>query len=218
MGKKISLGHLSFSTKKEAEAFFREIRDRYQDGEILSSNDEWFLNNLLQGHPDREQKIAGGVKAFSVQTVQYGTRCFVIHREHGTSTEFSFLSCIRGENIISDRNKALREEVSSQIEAFRRETFILNSITCPITNEVLSIQTCHIDHAPPFPFATLVQAWLEHEGISFDEIIITQPSDNQFLARMTDDQQKRSWSSFHKRMAILRAVAPIANLSDLRKK
>lgn len=220
MAKSITIGDLPpFPTLKSAESFFREIRDRYIGGGRVSDYDARLLNNLLVGHPEKDEKLSGGVAFFTVGKLPpYGTPCFIIHREDGSTTDFSYPSCIHGARPRADRNSALRAEIHDQIKEFRRKTFLLSAVRCPITNTVLSMDSCHIDHAAPFPFATLVQAWLEQEAISFDEIAITPPADNQTVARMTDNRQIDSWRSFHQTKSILRAVAPIANLSYLRKK
>ncbi len=209
------IGTLSFNTKKSAKAYFRNIRDSYQDDEQLNSRDTEHLHMLIVHHPESDQKIGCGISHFTVttETVFRKTRHFVLHRNDGTSTDFSFISCIDGRSLRGDKLEALRRQVEEQIIRFRDELFSRGKVYCPYLRVELSLNSCHIDHAPPNTFMKIVEDWLESEGIDLLDIQITPPKDYQHVTHMTDLQQKEGWSSYHLANANLRILSPIANLS-----
>ena len=96
MAKAVIIASLTFPTKRAAKDFFREIRDRYKDGERIAREDDGYLRDLVAVHPEAGLKIGCGISHFTVETdSEFGTtRHFVIHRTDGSSTDVSFLSSI----------------------------------------------------------------------------------------------------------------------------
>jgi len=62
--KPVVLPSRTFAKQGEATAFFKAMLARYADGEFLNSDDEDILYELLQRHPEADQKIGAGVQAF----------------------------------------------------------------------------------------------------------------------------------------------------------
>lgn len=62
--KPVGLPSKTFAKQGEATAFFKAMLARYADGEFLNSVDEDILYELLQRHPEADQKIGVGVQAF----------------------------------------------------------------------------------------------------------------------------------------------------------
>src|SRR3954469_25318524 len=104
MAKPIVIGESRFASQKAAMAFARELRDRYADGEAIQGLDAAFLEDLLSLHPEADQKFGNGITHFSVQadSVFGTTRHFVVHRKDGSSTDFSFKSCVEGSSARRD--------------------------------------------------------------------------------------------------------------------
>lgn len=219
MRKPVILASLTFTSKNSAREFFRNIRDRYQDGQIINDEDRDYLLDLVAIHSEADAKIGCGISHFTVDTnTEFGTRHFVIHRTNGTNTDVSFPSAIDGPNSRRDRFEALRRAVEDQILDFRSEAFRSSSIqTCPLRGISISAKSSHIDHIWPNTFLKLVGNWLNTQNIKLENIHITLPADNQTVTRMTDDAQLSSWQAFHAEHSELRAVSQIGNLSDAKR-
>lgn len=91
----VNLPSIQFKKKKDAEDFFRSIRDRYLNGVTIAGMDFQYLWELLQFHPDAEEKIGVGVRRFYCDKSDEGTRCFFIERINGTDIDFSYQWIIR---------------------------------------------------------------------------------------------------------------------------
>jgi hypothetical protein len=220
MAKPILIGERTFPSQKAALDFAREVRDRYDDGEVIAEPDAAFLQDLLSLHPEADQKFGKGITHFSVQAdAVFGTtRHFVVHRKDGTSTDFSFKSCIEGSSARRDALSALREAVADQITGFKKSAFAgKTEVPCAVRGTLTSYRDAHVDHIPPRTYAALVAGWLRQEGIGLLNVAVTPPADNQVLTEMTDWQQIESWRAFHGKHARLRVVCWEANLSDIRR-
>lgn len=214
--KTLQIGLHSFSTKAKAKDYIRSLLGRYADGETISGEDDTFLRELVLLHPEKDQKIGSGVSAFTVQIdpIWKKTRHFVLLRTDGSSTDFSFLSCLDGANKKKDTFSALRHAVLEQIVSFKAQAFSEPLLPeCPYLGTSISFEEAHVDHTYPATFKRLVEDWLKKEQISLLEVSISEPSDNQWTSEMLSSPQKESWISFHLEKASLRIISKTANLS-----
>jgi hypothetical protein len=220
MAVSVVIGGLVFRTKGEAKQFFRGIRDRYPDGARLGPEDDALLRELLACHPEAADKAGAGVAHFTVVTdAHFGrTRHFTVHRVDGSSTDFSYHSCIDGRNERRDRLGALRRAVEDQIVSFRERAFAAGQpLVCPLRGVEITRAAYHVDHTPPAVFDVLVQEWLLSQRLELTAVPITPPGDNQIVAEMTDTTQLKSWWVHHRQHARLRLLSPRANLSEARR-
>lgn len=217
MGKIVYVGSLEFKTKKAAKEFFRGIRDRYQNGQSLSSEDDGYLRDLITIHPEAKTKVGCGISHFTVERdAKFGTtRHFMIHRRDGSGTDFSFHSAIDGRNEWRDRYEALRRAIEEHILDFKTCAFSTAiELVCPLRGIPITEKFCHVDHTPPLTFFCLVNEWLDAEEIDLIDLEITPPADNQIVTELIDPRQAASWREFHRRRAKLRLLSPLGNLSD----
>jgi hypothetical protein len=91
--KKVTVGPLIFSSKQETNEYFRQMLYRYELGDKVSANDAEVLKVLVAMHPEAADKIGVGIKSFSVRSADYGTRCFWVNRNDGSTEKFSFRAC-----------------------------------------------------------------------------------------------------------------------------
>lgn len=211
---KITIGTTVFKSKDEAKKFFRVIRDIHSDGETITEPYAKLLHGLIACHPEAASKIGCGIKYFTVETEPfYFSRHFVLHREDGTSTDFSFNNCVYGRKIKNDKIDALRSAIEPQISEFRNAQFDKGDVFCPHLKIKLTKHTCHVDHIFPITFLWLVNEWLKQEGIGLDDLKTTPSGDNKIFTELLDPQQKESWITFHKNNSSLRILSPSANLS-----
>jgi hypothetical protein len=178
-----------------------------------------FLHDLLALHPHAAEKAGSGIGSFSVLTdpVWRNGRCFHILRVDGTSTDFSYRTCLDGENARADVLAALRHAIAGQIITFKREQFDASEwIQCPFTGTLVAFNTCHVDHELPHTFASLASGWLRTEGITEEDVKLKPSTDNQWAREMGDSSQREAWTNYHEQHSVLRIVSRKANM-DLQK-
>lgn len=219
MAKPINIAGESFGTQAKAKKFVTELRDRHEDGILIDEPDNSFLVELLNLHPEAIEKIGPGISHFTVapHPVFRRSRHFLVHRVDGSFTDFSFHSCIDGENPRRDRLGALRRAIEYSILRYRDDTFNRGAVFCPFLRIKLSPQSSHVDHVQPDTFKALTERWMLAESISLEQISITPPTDNQTVALMTDERQRLSWIEYHDRHANLQIISPLGNLSHAKR-
>lgn len=220
MAKPIRIGERCFKSQREALAFVASVRDRYNDHEEILGADRQFLLDLLACHPEASDKIGPGLLGILVATDSvYGrTRHFVVQRVDGTSTDFSFLACIKGSNERRDRLQALRVAISDQVSEFKRNAFgTADVVPCAVRGTPTAFADAHVDHVPPETFLALVMKWLNENKLALKDVAISAPADNQTVSSLVDAGQLASWRSHHSLNAALRITSRAANLSDVRK-
>ena len=133
---------------------------------------------LLEGHPERDQKIGVGVQRFFVDRDGFGGRCFWLERTDGSSTDFSFKSCITAPVHVNEVRMALRQLVTAQVMAFRDSAFAFTTtVPCAITGQLITTAEAHVDHRPPDQFFVLVERFLAECGVPVDSVAIAPTKD-----------------------------------------
>ena len=92
------VGSRTFLLKKDAEDACREVLYRYAPGDrVTDPADEQFLLDLLELHPQRDDKIGRGIDHFEIRTNPkfVKQRSFYLVRIDGSETDFSFVKCLR---------------------------------------------------------------------------------------------------------------------------
>lgn len=92
--KSIQLGKLNFSKRGDAASFLRAMLNRYDVGDKVSDADAEILRAALEKHPDMTELVGSGVSYFSVRSADFGTKCFWVNRNDGSTEKFSYRSCI----------------------------------------------------------------------------------------------------------------------------
>lgn len=230
MAKGVSLSNgRTWPTQKGATEHFRHIRDRYADKvPINDAQDHEDLLALLErydaAHGEEDSKIGVGVDFFEVRT-NYGsggpTRGFWLHRSDGSTTDFSFLWAIRGipKPQYQEFAEACRAAVDQELKAAKRRFFDTHAnadglVPCELTDTLLSFETAHLDHAHP-SFGALVITFRAARGwhAAIPAGTLTRPSDNQLITTFVDPAVADAFKAFHRRAAMLRVIAPGANLA-----
>lgn len=217
----IYIGPHTFKSKAAAKDHSRSIMERHPMHFPIIGPDDIFLRDLISIHPECEQKTGSGIKHFTsrIDPIWKTTRHFVIVRTDGSTTDFSFHTCIDGNNHRKDVLQALRHAISDQVVNFQRCSFALDGeIRCPYTGEILSASHCHVDHTPPDTFLSLVQRWWKQDGIEhWADIELVDNADNQWVRELKNEALSSSWQRFHISNCNLRLVSPIANLSHVKR-
>jgi len=222
MGKKIPLviGHLQFTSKKEATAYFRSILQSAAFEVELSGSDFADVESLLSCHPDAAEKIGVGIAALYVGPDPYGGRCFHLRRVDESTEHFSFPRCLNGEPPARTRfSNAARLAVQSDIAEFREMVFkdpTLCSegfVRCAKTGAWVSSTAAHIDHAYPLTFSRIVRDFISARHINLDEFSFYEHT-GLYGCVFSDPALVEDFRQYHKQVADLQVVTRESNLQD----
>jgi hypothetical protein len=218
--KKIVVGLLEFSSKKDCIQYFKRMLHSYKPGDMLSDDDATEFLWLLRRHPERLEKIGRGLRSIRVDRhpVFTSQKCFTICRVDGSTTDVSYLTCIEGEEkpVKARWIEAMRNEVAGQIIRFKQETFGDEKwVCCELTGVPVDWQTCHVDHIRPFQ--DIAREFIESNAELVTAEALEPPADNQYQERFRDESIAGAWAAFHEAHAKLRIVSVTANLSRPRK-
>ncbi len=201
----LTIAGRTFATRDELHEAIKEVLHARPPDEDLTE-DYPFLRELINQHPDAKHKIGIGIRAFQIQHV-YGSRCFRLFRVDGSSTDFSYLKCVRKFNKWSHVQKAFRLAVFDQVIVFRRAQFNdAFTIPCAVTGKMVTEAECDVDHASPFTFIVLLREFLKMKSLMPEDIKIAKSGDNQIGRRLADEKLQAEWQAYHLKHAILRIV------------
>ncbi len=202
--------------KTDATRRCKEALRRTEPTRRVNDHDELFLKELIELHPEANQKIGCGIDYFKVERNQYGGRNFWLVREDGTETDFSYISCISAGSAMADFAKACRTAVADDVIAFRDAAFAgKDYLTCPVIGERIFVDTAHVDHEHP-GFKAIVDAFALTLECPTREVEETRDGD--VVTRFKRPEVADAFRAFHSERAALRVVSKYANLSVLRKR
>jgi hypothetical protein len=207
-------------TKATAWQRCQRIFGAYLPGEdIANADDRAFVLDLIRRHPDAEEKIGAGVDRLLIRrNIPFRNVGVWIKRRDGTLTDVSMRRCLDGRpSAAANARKAMRWAILDQVIAARDRAFAAGAVRCPFTGELLTVDTCHIDHAQPDTFEVLSAEFAELEG-GWEAIVTSASLDGMIARRMADSAQIGRWRMFHVVRARLQVVSLEANLSILRKR
>lgn len=215
------LGTTNVGTKKQCQDFAKAILNRGKVGEVLEGKSlDFMLAFFKTFHHEWKQKQGLGVaeirREINPNNSRY--RAFVIERIDGSSTDISYtISNIEKDNAPKDFRNALRQIIKPQIDNFRNRAFSdADTLICPLTSELVTAATCHIDHMEP-TFEKLVQAYIRCHDLTDLRSLIKPHRDNQTHAELKDPALAEDFYYYHKMNARLRVLSPTGNLSHAKK-
>lgn len=216
---KLIVGSREFPSHKAARDHYSAVLHGYEIGEELTLADHYDVLALLQRHPWRDQKIGAGASHFTVERTLYGQRGFFVHRVDGSCTDFSYLTCIRGDHQPPKTKvlTALRAVVSLDILEAKRAYFDANRVTfehvvCVATGQLITFDDAHADHEAPWTFEVLAESFAASKNMSLDSIKLNQIGDMQIGPGSIDPALAAEFRSYHNRLARIRVVAKTYNL------
>ena len=170
--------HLQWTDKSEAVKDIMKIRDSVKHGQRITGMDSILLVAATDLHFDAKQKRGVGISHFTVNYSRHGTRCFVLHRLDGTSTDISFAEIFDDHAKIGRARiyKGLRDTIDSQVAKLRRPGH-------------------HVHHDPPFE--ELVKNWLAARGITIDDVEVAPSTDNQVYTGLKEAGMAYDWAAYH---------------------
>jgi hypothetical protein len=211
------IGSFSFNSKQEATTAIKNVLKKNPAGSTLQEPDRSLLLSLIELHPDAKQKKGVGVDYISVEkTPPYNSAGFWIHRIDRTKTDFSYKVCLNGDS--SPRIKftsAARSAVVPDITSFRNAQFTLSlTVKCCMTGKGLSLDDCHVDHAPPYYFSVIVSNYISDRNIDISAIAYIDRGDGVSTVHFADDELVKDFREYHARLAKLRIVDKQWNIEN----
>jgi hypothetical protein len=215
----IFIGTHQFTSKADA---LRKINLMVQEspvGSVGSIMDYDLCMDLLSAHPNGKEKIGTGVAGFYVafDSISRRNKHLAARRTDGTDIDFSVRKCIYGTSNRLEAFAGLRRAVADQIIAYKIEQCHSGHYICGVTGEALTLANAHVDHVWPSTFLALVTAWMELEGIGFNDIKVVDAPVVGGGVVMADSGLALRWSVFHEEYAQLLIVSDKVNLSIARK-
>jgi Protein of unknown function (DUF3223) len=207
-----------FETQRAKREHFSQMLARYPLGIPIPPPDDDDLRDLIELHPDANEKIGVGIDYFFVeQNPPCGSRGFQILRVDGSVVRFSYPACLTGRRASAEEevNHALRREIGDDIQRAKIECFeataINGRITCPETGRACMWDEVHADHADPYRFVVLTQTFLVAHGITPGYEMVEKFNG---VSRLKDRRLAEEWSRFHHRLANIRMVHKEWNRKD----
>jgi hypothetical protein len=206
----------AFATKKALTERIQAILRRGV-GPVADADSEFMLA-LFERHQSSAQKFGAGVLALRVtKAPPYNTLCFEIERVDGSRTDISYRECLNPTTPAQWFRLCCRSAVVDQIQEAKDLVFgKAVCLPCPVTGDAMTRNSCHVDHAEPWPFERIVVEYLATAGIDPSSVSYIDGDgvvSYDFASRdLIDD-----FAEWHRNRARLRVVSRRANLSMLRR-
>lgn len=209
MANPINLPSKQFNTQKEAISFFKDMLNSYQDGQELTPEDSSILFELLQRHPEAEEKIGVGIENFyrdRSATKEHPTSCFHIERIDKSYTDFSYITCIKGYIPTSYQHfyQACHYAVLPFLLDKKDELFQYagGTVKCAKTGEYVTIDNAEYRHTSP-KFKEIVDHFIAENNLVISQNMVTQGSDMQYVTKLIDKKMESEFILFHSTRANL---------------
>lgn len=154
---------------------------------VISLDDDIFLRDVLQTHKDYEKKLGCGIDSFFIGKTIYQNYGFFIKRKDGTSTDFSYLSCLdkRGSNFYL--KKASREAINKDIYSVK-------------TDKSKQI------HHEGVKFNEIFEFWYKMNKDRLD-MTLNESKDNSQITKFANEETAKDFREFHKKVADLEEIS-----------
>ena len=205
MAQSVDLPSISFKSKSEATSYFKDMLNRYRDGEILTPEDDAILFELLQRHPEADDKIGVGVKIFyRERSPIHPTSCFHLERHDGITTDFSYISCIRGftSSLAQQFYEACRYSVSDKLTRQKAKLFkeAGGTMKCSKTGLHIAIKEANYCHTEP-KFRDIVIGFILENKVIVHTSMIASGSDMQYVVKFADSKIENLFRDYHENKA-----------------
>lgn len=209
----IELAGRVFTTKEELKEHCKSILYSTTYNQPIKEEDP-FLRALIERHPEAEMKIGCGISYFTVRP-NMTSRVFYLFRTDGSSTDWSYLSCVTNPSRFTVVKKAGRNTVRDQVIDFKRLHFIPGMI-CPISGRVIDTSPlAHVDHSGEWTFDRIVTTFIKDRELDVNLIELDGLEDNSIQKTWKDPKLAQEFKDYHREKAVFQIVHEHANLSIL---
>jgi hypothetical protein len=230
MAKPVVLGNgREWKAQSHAKAHFRTILHAHGNGDVITDpahHDDLAAlleryDNAITGEPS---KIGSGIDRFERRVNAqdgFSTPGFWVVRTDGTATDFSFYAAVEGrpKPRSAEFADACRAAIAKDMSAAKRRHFADHGdgdgrVLCDISDQPISIDEAHLDHAYP-TFGAIVVMFRAARGWH-DEVppgVLTPSQDAQTTTTFIDSNVGAAFREFHRRGARLRVISARSNLA-----
>ncbi|MBD1810957.1 DCL family protein [Microcoleus vaginatus DQ-U2] len=216
----IVLKGIEFKFQKDAIEHFKNMLERYRNGQTIAGDDSDMLLALLDRHPQAGEKIGCGVKRLYKDRTDMPTSCFWIERTDGSRTDFSYRTAIsaKGKSLYQEFLEACRDAVQDDLRVTKERFFEDfadrdGRVECDITGDKVAIYESHLDHKKPLTFQVLVDTFIGANDIEIKPEMLSSAQDAQFQITIINLKLKKNFIRYHHKMAQLRVIKAEQNLS-----
>ena len=222
MGHQIKIGDIQFTSKKSAAEYYKNILTKYEPNTLIDENDYFDLVNLLnynsepkdQAHQgvdeENEESIAIEVDDIYVNNhpVYKKTKCFyvVFGKEEWL---FSYLLAINGG--LSDEKKfyiSCRNSIKTVLHEFKTKIFKNKPVRFAVTKNILTWETCQIDHKAPMTFSVIVKTFIKAKNIEVTDVDLSYENS---IWKFLNKEFEREFIEYHNKLALLRVISTEEN-------
>jgi hypothetical protein len=210
MKNKIIIGNRTFKYKKDAIDYYKGILNSYNFGETLNESDFKEIKNLIQAHPDFENKFNFEINQIIVDKIKkFNTKSFQVIKTDLNRVIFSYLKCINGQHKSRTKfNKACRDTVQDDLRDVKLNYFKKYSrngkVKCQETGVLSKWEELVIDHRQPNTFSIIIDRFIEINNIDLKTIEYDENIDGIYNFKEKDISEK--FKKYHKEKANLRII------------
>ena len=214
----IKIANKTFKSKSSLINYVKYVVNNQEVGVPLDG--EWFdvVDGVLRLHSGYKQKAGSGEYVIYTQqcTVNPRNRNFMVRREDGSTTDFSFYKALSPDNKASDVKAALRYAVQDQCIEYKDNYFLKNAsarghVLCHETGLKVTKKASHLDHYPT-QFDEIVSNWFKLNKLKLSDIVLEDSWDNKRQNELADTKLVESFRNYHKEVAKYRIVLAAVNL------
>ncbi len=209
MKNRIIIGNRIFKFKKDATGYYKGILNSYDFGETLNEYDFNEIKNLIQAHPDFENKFNFEINKILVAKVKYNTKSFQVVKNVSDRVVFSYLKCINGQYKPRAKfNRACRDTVQEVLRNVKQKYFEKYSkkgrVKCQETGKISRWEELVIEHRQPNTFSVIVDRFIEINNIDLKSIEYDEKNDG--IYKFKDKNISERFMQYHKDKANLRII------------
>ncbi|WP_105975920.1 DCL family protein [Streptomyces geranii] len=199
------IGQRRFATKGAARAAVQEVLHGYPVGTVLSGEVFDLLRDLLDMHPDAEDKIGVGVADIRIAPSPHPKYkkypAFEVVRTDESTIDFSYRDCIDHPSLRSQVHNVMRVEVEDKTTAYFESRLAEETFVSDESGRPLQLNDTAVSYFRGPSFAQIADGFAATEGGW--EVIELTPSTQQGLGQFADRDQAGRWRAHWEDRAIL---------------
>ena len=204
------IGNRRYPTKTAAGDAVRAVLHAHPRGTELAGEEYDLVRDLLDLHPEAQDKIGVGVAGIRIGTPQNGPHpCFEIVRTNGSTIDFSYLTCLKAPDLREQVHNVMRFEIDDQTTAYLEPRIAADTLVSDESGIPLQSTATHVSYFRGPSFAQLADAFAAAEG-GWETIELSR-STEQGPGRFVDREQAERWRTHHAERAVLGLLSPQEN-------
>ncbi|MCQ6557017.1 DCL family protein [Streptomyces sp. C10-9-1] len=197
------IGQRWYRTKGAAQEAVREVLYRYDVGSTVDQEDDHLLLlDLLDMHPEADDKIGSGVEAFAIAPPQRGPHPgFEVIRTDGSRIDFSYLTCLKPPTHRQQVLNVMRDEVKATANAYFEARKAAGSLISDESGAPLESTDTAVAYFRGPSFNGIAREFADSLG-GWEAIELTSSSEKG-LGKFRDRDLAERWFVHHQERAVL---------------